>query len=240
MLLDKKKIEALQRRWEGQEARLQKIADAIMKGEDWTVYLDGLPYLDEVPKLDGDKYPRDLRGTNLRRYLMPTTTMEPASISDIANIAYIMRESNRNNTPLRGISPFPLPLINADDIGLMMEKGSRFFMALQLGKVIGIVQMDSANEFKHLTEDKPYYELSNLSVLPAYRHLGVARSVLHEFEKFASTEGKHGHILLRTVLEHGLVNYWERGGYSLCEIYQRQHPKGSPAYMEAVMTKKVG
>jgi ribosomal protein S18 acetylase RimI-like enzyme len=239
MLLDKKKIDALQKRWEGQEYRLQKVADAIMKGEDWTIHLDGLPYLDEVPKLDCDKNPRDLRGANLRRYLMPTTTLEAATIADIAGIAYIMRESNRNNTPLRGISPFPLPLINADDIGLMMEKGSRFFLALQLGKVIGIVQLDSAAEFKHVTEDKPYYEISNLSVLPAYRHLGVASSVLHEFEKFARGEAKHVYVLLRTVIEHGLVNYWERGGYQLREVYQRQHPKGAPAFMEAVMTKKI-
>ncbi len=239
MLLDRKKIDALQKRWEGQENRLQKVADAIIKGEDWTVFLDGLPYLDEVPKMEFDKNPRDLRGTNLRRYLMPTTTMEPASISDVASIAYIMRESKRNDTPLRGISPFPLPLINADDIGLMMEKGSRFFMALQLGKVIGIVQMDSASEFKHLTQDKPYYELSNLSVLPAYRHLGVAQAVLREVDKFAADEAKHQFVLLRTVMEHGLVSYWERAGYTLCEVYQRQHPKGAPAYMEAIMTKKI-
>ncbi len=240
MLMDKKKIELLQKRWEGQEDRLQKIADAIMKSEDWTVFLEGMPYLDEVQKLDCDKLPRDLRGANLRRYLMPTTTMEPATASDAAGIAYIMRESYRNNTPLRGISPFPLPVINADDIGLLMEKGSRFFVALQMGKVIGIVQMDSANDFKHLTEDKPYYELSNLSVLPAYRHLGVARSVLVEFEKFAREEAKHNYILLRTVVEHGLVSYWERGGYTFCEIYQKQLPKKAPAYLEAVMTKKIG
>jgi ribosomal protein S18 acetylase RimI-like enzyme len=239
MLLDKKKIDAVQKRWEGQEGRLQKIADSIMRGDDWTIHLEGMPYLDDIPKLDGDKYPRDLRGANLRRYLMPTTSMEPASISDTPNIAYIMRESNRNNTPLRGISPFPLPLINADDVGLMMEKGSRFFMALQMGKVIGIVQMDSASEFKHLTEDKAYYEISNLSVLPAYRHLGVARAVLQEFVKFAGSEGKHQYILLRTVVEHGLVNYWERGGFVLREVYQRQHPKGAPASTEAIMTKKI-
>jgi ribosomal protein S18 acetylase RimI-like enzyme len=239
MLLDRKKIEALQKRWEGQDDRLQKIADSIMKGEDWTAHLKGIPYLDELQKLDGDSCPRDLRGANLRRYLMPTTVMEPAAVSDTPNIAYIMRESNRNNTPLRGISPFPLPLVNADDIGLMMEKGSRFFMALQMGKVIGIVQMDSASEFKHLAEDKAYYEISNLSVLPAYRHLGVARAVLQEFVKFAANEGKHAFILLRTVVEHGLVNYWERGGFTLCEVYQRQHPKGAPAFMEAIMTKKI-
>jgi ribosomal protein S18 acetylase RimI-like enzyme len=105
--------------------------------------------------------------------------------------------------------------------------------------VIGIVQMDSASEFKHLTEDKAYYELSNLSVLPAYRHLGVARSVLQEFVKFACNEGKHPYILLRTVMEHGLVNYWERGGFALREVYQRQHPKGAPAFVEAIMARKI-
>jgi ribosomal protein S18 acetylase RimI-like enzyme len=239
MLLDQKKISALQKRWDGQEERLQKIADSIMKEEDWTVHLEGLPFLDELQKLDCDKFPRDLRGANLRRYLMPLTILEPATVTDLAGIAYIMRESHRNNTPLRGMSPFPLPSINADDIGLMIEKGSRFFVAIQMDKVIGIVQMDSASEFKHLTEEKPYYELSNLSVLPAYRHLGVARSVLHEFEKYAKEEGKHSFILLRTVVEHGLQSYWERGGYTLCEIYQRQYPKGAPAFMEAIMTKRI-
>lgn len=239
MLLDKKMIKALQKRWEGQEERLQKIADSIIMGEDWTVHLGGLPYIDDLMKLDGDKNPRDLRGANLRRYLMPTTVMEPADQDDLPNIAYIMRESHRNNTPLRGISPFPVPDINAEDIGLLMEKGNRFFVALQSEKMIGIVQMNSNGEFKHLTEDKPYYELSNLSVLPAYRHLGVARAVMLAFEKIARQEHKHDFILLRTIMEHGLVNYWERGNYELREVYQRQHPKGAPAYMEAIMTKRI-
>ncbi len=240
MFLDKNSIERLQKRWDGQEERLQKIADSMVLGEDWTAHLEGLPYVDEIQKLDGDKYPRDLRGVNMRRYLMPTTTVEPATLDDVANIAYIMREAHRNNTPLRGISPFPIPHINGEDIGLMMERGSRFFVALQIGKMIGIFQMDSKSDLKHLTKENPYYELSNLSVLPAYRHLGVARAVLKEFEKFARSEGKHAYILLRTIMEHGLVSYWERGGYELREVYQNQHPKGAPAYMEAVMVKKIG
>lgn len=239
MLLDKKMIKALQKRWEGQEERLQKIADSIILGEDWTIYLDGLPYIDEVEKVDGEKFPRDLRGANLRRYLMPTTVMEPADQDDVPNIAYIMRESHRNNTPLRGVSPFPVPEINGEDIALMMEKGNRFFVALQSEKMIGIIQMNTGDEFRHLTEDKPYYELSNLSVLPAYRHLGVARSVMVEFEKFARQEHKHSFVLLRTIMEHGLVNYWERADYELREVYQKQEPKGGPAYMEAIMTKRI-
>lgn len=239
MLLDKKKMKSLQKRWNGQVERLQKIADSILNNEDWTVHLEGLKYIDEVEKLEGDKYPRDLRGANLRRYLMPTTTMEPADFDDVANIAYIMREAHRNNTPLRGISPFPVPSISAEDVGLMMEKGSRFFVALQMDKMIGIVQMDTGEDLKRFTDDKPYYELSNLSVLPAYRHLGVARAVLVEFEKFARNEGRHEYILLRTIMEHGLVNYWERAKYVLREVRQKQQPRGAPAYMEAIMTKKI-
>jgi hypothetical protein len=40
-------------------------------------------------------------------------------------------------------------------------------------------------------------------------------------------------------MEHGLLNYWERAGYALCEVYQKQQPKGAPAFMEAIMTKKI-
>ena len=239
MLLSKDKIEALEKRWEGREDILHKIADSIMKDEDWTVHLNGLPYLEEAEKYLNQKNPADLRGANLRRYLMPTTTMEPASQDDIPNIAYIIREANRNNTPLRGGSPFPVPPVDGEEIRRRVDQGSRFFVALQMDKVIGVVQMDSADELKHLTEDKPHYELSNLSVLPAYRHLGVARSVLREFEKFTRNEGRHSHILLRTIVEHGLANYWERAGYILREVHQKQVPQGSPAHMEAVMTKKI-
>jgi len=239
MLLDKKKIKSLQKRWEGQEGRLQKIADSIIMGEDWTAHLEGLQFIDELQAIDGDKLPRDLRGANLRRYLMPTTTMEPADQDDVPNIAYIMREAHRNNTPLRGVSPFRVPEINAEDVSSMMEKGSRFFVALQFEKMIGFVQMDSGDKFQHLTDDKSYYELSNLSVLPAYRHLGVARAVLIEFEKFAVGEAKHNYILLRTTMEHGLVNYWERANYELREVYQKLDGDVGPAYMEAIMTKRL-
>jgi hypothetical protein len=127
MLLSDDKIKALVSRWENQEERLQKIADSVVKGEDWTIHLEGLPYLNDLETLPGDKYPRDLRGANLRRYFQPKPSIVPASSDDAPNISYIIREAMLNNTPLRGYSPFPVPNLTADDVAMAMERGSRFF-----------------------------------------------------------------------------------------------------------------
>ena len=54
------KLEALRARWVGQEARLAKIADAMLQGRDWTVYLNGLPDVGEIPPLPGEALGRDL------------------------------------------------------------------------------------------------------------------------------------------------------------------------------------
>lgn len=239
MQISEEKIRLLVERWEGQNERLNKIADSVMKGEDWTVHLDGLPYLDELEIIHGDKYPRDLRGANLRRYFQPTTKIEPATPEDTPNIAYIIKEAMLNDTPLRGISPFPVPRLNTEDIGLKMERGSRFFMAIQLRKVIGALQLDINTQFKHCTDDAPYYEITNLCTLPAYRHQGVGGAIIRETEKFAKSEGKHGWILMRIITELGFKPYYERAGYTCKEVYQRLHPLGAPAYLESVMVKKL-
>jgi predicted N-acetyltransferase YhbS len=239
MLLSDDKIRQLAERWEGQTERLNKIADSIVKGEDWTVHLEGLPYLDDIEVVSGDKFPRDLRGANLRRYLQPTTLIEPATPEDAPNIAYIIREAMLNDTPLRGVSPFPVPPLNAEDIGMAMERGSRFFMAMQMQKVIGALKLDSNLEFKHCTDDQPYYEVTNISTLPAYRHQGVGGAIIRETEKFARQEGKHEWMLMRIIAELGFESYYARIGYERKEVYERNHPKGSPAYLECVMVKKL-
>jgi predicted N-acetyltransferase YhbS len=239
MLLSDEKIKALQQRWENQSDRVQKIADSIIKGEDWTVFLEGLPYLDELEKLPNEKYPRDLRGVNLRRYLQATTTIEPACTEDAPNLAYIIREAMENDTPLRGKSPFPSPNLSADDISMAMERGSRYFMAMQVNKVIGAVQIDSASEYKHNTNNEPYYEISNVSMLPAYRHQGIGGAIIAEAEKFIRKEAKHKWILIRIIAELGFEDYYKRLGYARKEVYTRQQPKGAPAYMEIILTKKL-
>ena len=239
MQLSEEKIKLLEERWEGQSERLNKIADAVMKGEDWTVHLKGLPYIDELETIHGDKYPRDLRGANLRRYFQPTTRIEPATLEDAPNIAYIIKEAMLNDTPLRGKSPFPVPPLSADDIGLRMERGSRFFMAIQLEKVIGALQLDINTEYKHCTGNGPYYEITNLSTLPAYRHQGVGGAIIRDTEKFAKKEGKHQWMLMRIISELGFRPYYERTGYTCKEVYQRLHPLGAPAFLECVMVKKL-
>jgi predicted N-acetyltransferase YhbS len=239
MLLSDDKIKALRQRWENQQERLQKIADAVMKGEDWTVHLEGMPHLNDLETIPGDKYPRDLRGANLRRYFQPTPTIIPASPEDAPNIAYIIREALLNNTPLRGKTPFPVPNLSADDIGMAMQRGSRFFMAMQLGKVIGAVQLDSGNELKHNTNNEPYYEITNISTLPAYRHQGIGGGIIQETEKFIAQDGKHKWILMRVIAELGFEDYYQRWGYVKKEVYQKQQPKGAPAFMEIVLVKKL-
>jgi predicted N-acetyltransferase YhbS len=239
MLVTDEKIEVLQKRWEGQTERLNKIADAIIRGKDWTVHLKGLPLIDELETIHGDKFPRDLRGANLRRYLQPTTIIEPATSEDAPNIAYIIKEAMLNDTPLRGVSPFPVPHLNAEDIGLSMEHGSRYFMAMQMDKVIGTVQLDSNLELKHCTDDQPYYEITNLCTLPAYRHQGVGGAIIRETENFAREEGEHEWMLMRIIAELGFEPYYERIGYRRKEMNQRNHPLGAPAYLESVIVKKL-
>jgi predicted N-acetyltransferase YhbS len=239
ILLSEQKIKALQQRWENQSDRIQKIADSIIKGEDWTVHLEGLPNLDELEKLPNEKYPRDLRGVNLRRYLQATTTIEPAESEDAPNIAYIIREAMENDTPLRGKSPFPTPNLSAEDITMAIERGCRFFMAMQVNKVIGAVQIDSASEYKHNTNNEPYYEISNVSMLPAYRHQGIGGAIIAEAEKFIKNEAKHKWILIRVIAELGFEEYYTRLGYARKEVYVRQQRKGAPAFMEIIMTKKL-
>ena len=239
MLLSNDKLKTLQQRWENQQDRLQKIADALMQEEDWTIHLAGLPYLNELETLPGDKYPRDLRGVNLRRYLQPATTIVPASPEDAPNIAYIIREAMLNNTPLRGKSPFVVPNLTGDDIGMAMQRGSRYFLAMQLGKVIGAVQLDSGSDYKQNTNNEPYYEIANISTLPAYRHQGIGGAIIRETEKFAIQEGKHKWILMRIIAELGFEDYYVRWGYVRKEVYMRQQPKGAPAYMEIILVKKI-
>jgi predicted N-acetyltransferase YhbS len=238
MLLSDEKIKALQQRWENQSDRLRKIADAITKDEDWTVHLEGLPHINDLEKAPGDKYPRDLRGANLRRYLQPTTTIIQASPEDAPNLAYIIREAMENDTPLRGKSPFPTPTLSAADVSAAIERGSRFFMAMQSDSVIGAVQIDTGTEYKHNTNNEQYYEISNVSMLPGHRHQGIGGSIITEAEKVVRKEAKHKWILIRVIAELGFEEYYQRLGYAKKEVYMRQ-PKGAPAFMEIILTKKI-
>jgi len=107
------KLRALEERWAGQEGRLERIAAAILAGQDWTVHLKGLPFVEEIPPREGEAFGRDLRGANLRRWLHPRVEVVRASLRDAGVLASLCLEASRNNTPLPDVSPFPADVDSA-------------------------------------------------------------------------------------------------------------------------------
>ena len=71
----------------GQEARLQRIAESLLAGEDWTRHLRGLSLVEEIPPREGEAYGRDLRGADLRRALHPRVDVTRATERDAALVA---------------------------------------------------------------------------------------------------------------------------------------------------------
>ena len=76
------RIRQLTERWTGQDARLQRIAESMLAGEDWTGHLRGLPFADEIPPREGEAYGRDLRGANLRSLLHPKIEVTPEMVRE--------------------------------------------------------------------------------------------------------------------------------------------------------------
>ena len=131
----------------GGEARLRAIAQGILDGSDWTVHLAGLPYVEEVPPLQGEALGRDLRGADLRRWLAPVAGIRVAGEEDAALIAGIGLESLTNNTPLDGVTPFPVAHENANDIAVAMRRGEHFLIARAAGQAVGVVRWAPRSEF---------------------------------------------------------------------------------------------
>lgn len=232
------RIEALRRRWNGQEARLRAVAQGILDGSDWTVHLAGLPYVDEVPPLPGEALGRDLRGADLRRWLAPVAGIRQATEDEAALIAGISLEGLTNNTPLDGVSPFPVTNENADDIGVAMRRGDRFLIARAGGQAVGVVRWAPRSEFRTQTEGRPYAEISGLAVRPCARRQGVGLTLLAAAEAQASAAGFEV-VLLRTTMELGLVPWYERAGYDVSLVRQLTCPEG-PTILDVVMVRRVG
>jgi uncharacterized protein YjbI with pentapeptide repeats len=104
---EKSKEQLLRDRWKGQEDRLQRIVDAAKKEEDWSVYLEGLEFVDDVPVNSGERFGRDLRSVpldgldlsraNLSRANLHKATLVGAYLSE-ANFS----EANASRADLRG------------------------------------------------------------------------------------------------------------------------------------------
>ena len=231
------KIRALADRWTGQEARLQRIAESVLAGEDWTPHLRGLPLIEEVPPKDGEAYGRDLRGANLRRYLHPAVEVLRATEKDAALIASVSLEAMRNNTPLPDASPFPADVESAEAVALAMRRGDRFLLARLGRRVVGAVRWAPRREFADLCDGRGYGEISGLAVSVAHRRVGVGSTLLASTEWDVAAEG-YDFALLRTAVEVGLVPYYESRGYQQRRVRQFTYPD-SPTFLDAVLTKRL-
>jgi ribosomal protein S18 acetylase RimI-like enzyme len=231
------KIRALSERWKGQEARLQRVAESILAGEDWTCHLRGLPLVEEVPPRDGEAYGRDLRGADLRRHLHPRVEVSRAAERDAALVAAVSLEAVRNNTPLLDATPFPSDAESADEIGLAMRRGERFLLA-RIGKsVVGAIRWAVRREFSDLTDERPYAEVSGLAVAPSHRRVGIGSTLLASAEWDVAAEGRDW-VLLRTAVEVGLVPFYETRGYAIRRIRQFTYAS-APTFLDAIMTKRI-
>lgn len=231
------RIRALQERWIGQEHRLERIAEDLMAGRDWTVHLRGLPLVEEVAPLEGEAYGRDLRGADLRRFLVPGTEVRRAREGEAALVAGIALEGLSNNTPLPGISPFSVECESADAIALAIRRGDVFLIARVDGQPAGVVRLSRRREFSEFTAGRAYAELSGLAVRPQYRRMGVGRKLVAAAERAAAEEG-FGHVILHTTLELGLVPWYERLGYAQRRVRQLTF-QDAPTHLDVVMSREV-
>lgn len=231
------RIRQLTDRWTGQEARLQRIAEAMLAGEDWTAHLRGLPLVDEIPPREGEAYGRDLRGANLRARLHPKIDVVRATERESALVASVTLEGLRNNTPLPDVTPFPVDSDSAEGILLAMRKGDRFLLARAARQVVGVVRWALRREFAELTDGRAYGEISGVAVATTHRRVGVGTTLLASAEWDIAAEGNDV-SLLRTSIEVGLVPWYERRGYAVRRVRQFTYP-GSPTFLDAVLTKKL-
>lgn len=232
------RLEALKRRWVGQEARLRAIARDLVLGGDWTVHLLGLPCVEEVPPLAGEACGRDLRGADLRRLLVPPIELGEATEEEAALVSGISLEGLVNNTPLSGVTPFPVEPESAEDIALAMRRGERFLVARTAGRAVGVARWAARSEFKAATADRAYVEISGLAVLPAARRQGVGSALLEGVQAEAAADG-FAHAVLRTTLELGLVPWYERAGFQPFLLRQITSPEG-PTFIDVVLVRRLG
>lgn len=231
------RIRQLTDRWNGQAERLERIAESMLVGEDWTVHLRGLPLVEEIPPRDGEAYGRDLRGAQLRSLLHPKISVARATEKDAALVASLTLEGLENNTPLPGVTPFPVDVESADGIQIAMRKGDRFLLARAAKKAVGVVRWAARREFAELSDDREYGEISGLAVAITHRRFGVGSTLLASAEWDVAAQG-HDVALLRTAMEVGLVHWYEARGYALKRVRQFTYP-GAPTFLDAILTKKL-
>lgn len=230
-------VRALELRWEGQEARLRRIAKDLRAGRDWTIHLAGLPFVDEVPPLPGELMGRDLRGADLGRWLRPEVEISVADEDEAPRVAAISLEALRNNTPLPDVSPFPVEVEGADEVALAIRRDERFLLARCDREPVGVVRCTRHLGSHEHTSREPYLEISGLAVLARWRRGGIGTRLLDAAEAMAAEEGLK-HVLLNTMREIGLVPWYESKGYGVKHVRQLTYPE-APTYLDVLMAKPI-
>ncbi|XP_066282460.1 N-acetylaspartate synthetase-like [Branchiostoma lanceolatum] len=89
------------------------------------------------------------------------------------------------------------------------KAGSKFWVAVCDGRVIGTVAVDRASD----TEA----ELKRMSVLPEYRRRGVATRLMKRFEEFCRSDGVKKMFLLTSKVQLEAVRLYQRSGFAITE-----------------------
>jgi GNAT superfamily N-acetyltransferase len=156
---------------------------------------------------------------------------------DAALVASVALEGLLNNTPLPGVSPFPPDIESAEAVALAMRRGDHFLVARIGRTLVGTVRWAVRREFPDLCDGQPYGEISNLSVSPAHRRVGIGGLLLSSAEWDVAREGFEW-SLLRTPAEVGLVPFYESRGWAMRTLRQWTYPE-APVFLDAVMTKRL-
>lgn len=90
--MSKEKWRKLMERWEGQEQRIKKIIESARRREDWTVHLEGLPFVEEIEVNKPERSGGDLRGIDLRGL----------NLSGVRLVGATMNEAMLNGAKLKG------------------------------------------------------------------------------------------------------------------------------------------
>ncbi|CAH1261788.1 NOTCH1 [Branchiostoma lanceolatum] len=89
------------------------------------------------------------------------------------------------------------------------KAGSKFWVAVCDGRVIGTVAVDRASD----TEA----ELKRMSVLPEYRRRGVATRLMKRFEEFCRSDGVKKMFLLTSKVQLEAVRLYQGSGFAITE-----------------------
>lgn len=227
------KVEALRQRWRGQSWRLRAIADDLVSGGDWTRHLQGLPYVEEVAPLPGERVGRDLRGADLAQALRPEVAVLQAGRPDIPSIARVLHAAHVGRGALGAAVPIGSPPEDHAALEAAILRGEVFLLVALAGRMAGVVRVQPASGPRAAESG----EIADLAVRPRFQGLGVGSRLLAEAEATLASWGLT-RATLRAIPEAGRVVWYERRGYRVTRLLQRQ-PRGGAAHLEALLEKTI-